>query len=65
MNTGDLRPKTAQIYAFPVRHRSVIDGRPRNGQVVGIRPVPFAGITSGTAWYHESAIQEADRTRRD
>jgi Protein of unknown function (DUF2735) len=57
---------TAKIYQFPTGGRAGQGGR-RN-QVIPANDYPMprhATVASGSAWYHEEAIREAERVRKN
>lgn len=55
--------ETATIYQFPLRGRFALDHEPTAGlgQTIG-RVIRAA---AGSSWYHEEAIREADRSRKN
>ncbi|NEU12901.1 DUF2735 domain-containing protein [Methylobacterium sp. BTF04] len=61
--TTSVRHETAKIYAFPQRGR-MIDGR-RDAEKApeDLRLQRGPTIDCGS-WYHQAAVQEADRTRK-
>jgi hypothetical protein len=62
MNSGTGR-ETAKIYQFPTGGRAAADRRAaaRTDERAAARaPVTVAG----GAWYHDAAIQDADRSRK-
>jgi hypothetical protein len=62
--TEDLRRHAAKIYQFPAGGRSTLGGR----RDVAMPAEPFAApqVTKAvsSAWYHDEAIQEANRVRK-
>ena len=65
MNT-DLNRGSAEIIPFPSRARAT-PGELRNvANPVAKFPLPRAvKVASGSGWYHEAAIQDADRTLKN
>jgi hypothetical protein len=56
---------SAEIYQFPPRGRFVVAGRRDESEpTAGIAMSRLATTTFSGSWYHEEAIQEAERTRR-
>jgi hypothetical protein len=64
MTTSFERP-SAQIYQFPLGGREVL-ARRRNEARREAEPAPVStpAIAAGSSWYHEAAMQEADRSRK-
>jgi hypothetical protein len=66
--TTDSRTASAKIYEFPVRIRAAarIPGGAASGEparpVADVAPSRISRTTFGSGWYHEAAIQEAERT---
>jgi hypothetical protein len=56
--TTDLHRGPAKIYQFPTRSRPALGGV-RPGENPAINPAPHVAAACGSAWYHESAIQDA------
>ncbi len=54
---------TAKIYEFP-RRATAAGLRRLDEKTVGPLAYERAGIESGSGWYHEAAIREADRFRK-
>jgi hypothetical protein len=56
---------TAKIYQFP-RKALLAAGRRRDDSqpVVDLRTQNLPTIEFGSGWYHEAAVQDADRTRK-
>ncbi|GJE62463.1 DUF2735 domain-containing protein [Methylobacterium trifolii] len=62
--TTRLHQETAKIYAFPVKTR-LAGGRSDSGKPasdLGLQRAPE--IVYGGSWYHDAAVQEADRSRK-
>lgn len=58
--TEQTERPTATIYQFPVKARTTRrEGIVRTASDVATRPAE-----SGSGWYHEAAIQEAEQARR-
>ena len=63
MSTNRYRG-SAEIIPFPVRARTASNEYRETAKPVTMFPVPRAAkVASGSGWYHEAAIQEADQTR--
>jgi len=63
MSTNTYRG-SAEIIPFPVRARTTSNENREAAMPVTMFPVPRAvKVASGSGWYHEAAIQEADQTR--
>ena len=64
MDTNFDRP-SAKIYQFPVKNRRfeardvLENSAPRRG------PAAVCEIESGSGWYHQEAIRQADPTRKN
>ncbi|HEV7599632.1 MAG TPA: DUF2735 domain-containing protein [Bradyrhizobium sp.] len=56
---------SAQIYEFPPRGRFALNGREESQVRVQANPEPqpLVKVASGSGWYHDAAIQEADKPR--
>lgn len=54
---------TAKIYQFP-RHATAAGRREQDKPVVDPRSEHDLGIEFGSGWYHEAALREADRNRK-
>ncbi len=55
---------SARIYQFPARGRFASDGRGDDQSATNLSSPRVARIASGSGWYHDEAIQEAERPRR-
>jgi hypothetical protein len=55
---------SAAIYTFPPRGRFAVAGQREAFKPAAVDALPpGAKIVSGSAWYHEEAIQETDQRR--
>ena len=54
---------SAQIYEFPPRGRFAPNGRDDPQLRANVEPQPLVKVASGSGWYHDAAIQEAERPR--
>ena len=62
MNT-DINRGSAEIIPFPSRARTTAGELRDVAKPVAKFPLPRAvKVASGSSWYHEAAIQDADRT---
>jgi hypothetical protein len=64
--TTSLNRGSAKIYQFPARTRPALDGYREEARPGENAPAPnlasrFANAAFGSAWYHEEAVQEAER----
>jgi hypothetical protein len=51
---------SAQIYQFPPRGRFALNAR---SESQAVESQPLVKVAAGSGWYHEAAIQEAERPR--
>ena len=57
---------TAKIYQFPQGGRAALaDRRDEAKRVVEFAQARTAKVVMGDCWYHEEAIREADRPRKN
>jgi len=57
---------SAKIYQFPAGGRASLDGRRHQAKPADdFAALRVPRVTSGSAWYHEAAIREADSTRKN
>src|ERR1700733_12500411 len=49
---------SAQIYQFPARGRFALNAR---NESQAVESQPLVKVAAGSGWYHEAAIQEAER----
>jgi hypothetical protein len=60
--TDSLSRQTAKIYQFPVKSRTDETGQATNAkQVADLGTPQYARTESGSGWYHEAAIREAEQ----
>jgi hypothetical protein len=60
-----FRHESAKIYEFPRRARATADGQHEgNKPAVDLRSQQAPVVEFGSGWYHEAAIQDAERTRK-
>jgi hypothetical protein len=50
---------SAQIYQFPPRGRFALNGR---NESQAAEALPIVKVAAGSGWYHDAAIQEAERS---
>ncbi|MFE1600229.1 DUF2735 domain-containing protein [Methylobacterium sp. ID0610] len=58
------RRETAKIYQFPVRGRDGQGGRRPETSTSDRNAFRFADAAFGSGWYHDAAIQDAERPRK-
>lgn len=65
MTTNESRA-SAEIYQFPARGRFAAGGNldTKNAAVNFALSPRIAETVFGSAWYHDEAVQDADRTRK-
>jgi len=51
---------SAQIYQFPPRGRFALNDR---NESQAVESPPLVKVAAGSGWYHDAAIQEAERPR--
>lgn len=58
-----FRQASAKIYQFPTRPRAIAaDHRIENRPALGLAGQSAPAIVYGAGWYHDAAIQDAQRT---
>ncbi|WP_336491352.1 DUF2735 domain-containing protein [Methylobacterium nigriterrae] len=63
--THGFRRETAKIYQFPVKARAASGTARDDGQAgAEMRSRSVVATSAGSAWYHEAAVQEAERPRK-
>ncbi len=64
-NTMIAMQKSAKIYQFPRRNRTVTEGARREMRAAeAVLPPSSSRIVYGGAWYHEEAVEESRRGKR-
>lgn len=61
--TTSISRGSAQIYEFPPRGRFALNGRDESQLRVNVEPQTLVKVASGSGWYHDAAIQEAELSR--
>jgi hypothetical protein len=61
--TTSISRGSAQIYEFPPRGRFALNGRCESQPRADLEPQPLVKMASGSGWYHDAAIQEAEHSR--
>ena len=63
--TTSFHGGSAKIYQFPPRGRLIV-GEPREKAVPAANLAPQRAVegASGSGWYHEDAIREAEQARK-
>jgi hypothetical protein len=61
--TTSISRGSAQIYEFPPRGRFALNGRDESQPRADLESQPLVKVASGSGWYHDAAIQEADKLR--
>ena len=56
--------RSAEIYAFPPRGRFASSGQ-REEERPASNPASPVCVASASGWYHEEAIREAERARKN
>ena len=64
MKTSSDRP-SAQIYQFPVRGRFAAGITQAETPAAKLNAPQAVKAAGGSSWYHEEAIQEAERARKN
>ena len=63
--TANIYGHTAKIYQFPAGGKAGLgDGREQVKPIADLKPQRFVDAAGGSGWYHEAAIQEAERARK-
>ena len=52
---------SARIYEFPLRGRFAV--RDESQRRANLEAQPLVKVASGSGWYHDAAIQEAEHSR--
>jgi hypothetical protein len=61
--TTSISRGSARIYEFPPRGRFALNGRDESPPRANLEAQPLVKAASGSGWYHDAAIQEAERPR--
>ena len=61
--TTNFQRGSAKIYEFPARGRFAQSSHEETSAAATATPPRAAKIVCGGAWYHEQAIEDADRGR--
>jgi uncharacterized protein DUF2735 len=63
--TASSYRESAKIYQFPEGGRTALGSRRDEAKAVDNFAVPrSARVASGAAWYHEEALEKAERARK-
>jgi hypothetical protein len=60
--TTSIPRGSAQIYEFPPRGRFALNARDSELRT-NLESQPLVKVAAGSGWYHDAAIQEAERPR--
>jgi len=64
--TTNAHRESARIYAFPVRGRFAANSDREEPKLAANVMTPRAtDVAFGSSWYHEEAIQDAERARKN
>ncbi len=64
--TTEIQRESAQVYKFPARGRFATDGaREQSNTVAKFASARIVKAASGSGWYHDAAIEEAERTGKN
>jgi hypothetical protein len=59
--TTTISAGSAQIYQFPPRGRFALSTESQSR--TGVESKPLVKVVAGSGWYHDAAIQDAERPR--
>jgi hypothetical protein len=59
--TTTISAGSAQIYQFPPRGRFALSAESQS--ITSVESQPLVKVAAGSGWYHDAAIQEAERPR--
>ena len=63
--TENVYRESAKIYQFPAGGRSALGGRRHETKPATDFTAPrVANVALGNAWYHDAAVQDAERARK-
>jgi hypothetical protein len=64
--TANFYRESAKIYQFPAGGRSALGGHRHEVKPAADFTAPrVANVALGSAWYHEAAIEDAERARKN
>jgi len=63
--TTNVHRESAKIYTFPARGRYAGPSAERKAADDRMTPSRTVSAALGSAWYHEEALRESDRTRKN
>lgn len=64
--TANFYRESAKIYQFPAGGRSALGGHRHEAKPAADFTAPrVANVALGSAWYHEAAIEDAERARKN
>jgi hypothetical protein len=64
--TANFSEESAKIYQFPAGGRSALGGRRHEARPeVEFTAPRVANVAIGSAWYHEAAVQDGERARKN
>jgi hypothetical protein len=61
--TTSIAGGSARIYEFPPRGRFASNGRDESQPRATLEAQSLVKVASGSGWYHDAAIQEAELSR--
>ena len=63
--TANSDRESAKIYQFPVRGRFAASVQRDEKPTANLTSQQVVKAAAGSGWYHEAAIEEAERTRKN
>jgi hypothetical protein len=64
--TANFYRESAKIYQFPAGGRAAFGGRRHEAKAAAdFTALRVANVALGSAWYHEAAVQDAERARKN
>ena len=61
----NVTQRTAKIYQFPVQNRRTVSNVPQDANTPPRGIARVVEIESGSGWYHQHAIVQAERPRKN